>query len=327
MFKYAKHCASIAVGMSLFACSSGGNTTSGSGSGGSAITGGVDQPASAAYYSSESDNTLSAMIRLTTASSGVLYINSANSPVTNIKATISSFDKSSATCLAPTAAEGQSAGVSTSFEVSLTNCVFGSNSFSAVVNITKDKAAFYESAAVFHNVEIASYDQVKSLSDALPESNPNLYYVPMANTGNITFNLPVIGMAIGSYGIYGVAFGELMNSFVTTTTTPIQMDFGSADIAYKVIDSTSLMVYLSNIQVDNTLLNKAVAPKAGSSKVAMLASTTQQIECNVIVSGMVVDNQLVPDMHGFLTGCNGVVKTTIGDVTALDGTIAIYGLN
>ena len=105
------------------------------------------------------------------------------------------------------------------------------------------------------------------------------------------------------------------------------MDFGSADIAYKVIDSTSLMVYLSNIQVDNTLLNKVVAPKAGSSKVATLASTTQQIECNVIVSGMVVDNQLVPDMHGFLTGCNGVVKTTVGDVTALDGTIAVYGLN
>lgn len=329
MFKYIKYGANILLGISLVACSSGGNSGSNSGGNNATNYGGVDKPAVGAYYFSESGNTHSAMIRLTTESSGIMYFNSSVTPKLNIKSAITSFNKSSSTCLPSTVSDGQVGGVTSHVEMSLTNCVFDNHFFTATLSVKKESAALYESSVVFRNIEIASYDQVKSLSDLLPESNPNLYYVPMANTGKLNFNISVLGTTSSSISSFGTPFGELMSNFVNGVSIPTQLDIGSADVVYKVVDSTSLMMYISNIQVNNALISATMHPKIHNTTTTnnVITSASQQIECNVIASGMVVDNQLNANMHGFLTGCNGVVSTTIGDVHVLDGTIAVYGLN
>ncbi len=264
--------------------------------------GGVNQPASYAWNFQNSTNSTTGIIRLVNNQSGIVFITSNKDSLTfALKGAVSNFALNESQCLSQTALSGSINDDSSNASITLTNCVFNSNQLTALVTIIANQETLYSGTESFNTIEIFGTESTTELSNALAQSDPVLYNHNSNVLANMVITLNGFDGLFGSYsgsgGMLGELFGNLVHCLVSgessTFSLPRDIDM---QMTSSMIDSTSL-------NVDLNLTNSGYST---------------QVKCNVLLSGLVVDNSLNSSFNGFVTGCSGDIPSSIGSITPVN---------
>lgn len=274
--------------------------------------GGVNLPATAVYSTYDGANLFSGILRLSSDSSGIIDIGSelAELPF-NLKGAVSKFNKNSTQCLSSTNLTGNIGNLSSTATVTLDNCVFSATGLTANIVVTSANKTIYSKSEFLQLGIVQSKSSVTQMSNAL-ESNPSLYNyntsIPLnyvLTTGGSNFS--------GATGNYGLLFGNLMQSLTSGITESYNSGLINGEITYTMIDSSSVNFTISNITtIPESSSVMAKLNKIGKSVFSSSSATNNQLQCNMILSGLAGESQLNNNFVGYISGCSGSVTMATG---------------
>lgn len=305
MHKYliSKLSISIMLGFGIVACSS-----SSGGSSSNAQTqnpqsyGGVNQPALAAYNLSDGKS-FSGIIRLTTDSSGMIYLNSTESnQLFNLKGLASNFNPQSANCLPTTSLSGNINSSSVNPTATLSNCTASGNNLTATlqINVAGSAPIIYNSISL-GSIDIESINQFVASVNNLRTTDPVNYNLVEILYGNFTTTISGAAYNSGNSAFFGgLSLGQLMTMLSNESGTT--MDIAGGTITTTMIDSTSINFTLTNVSIESSLV--------------------ANLQCNVLFTNLIVNGSPFHNFNGFMTGCTSNLSIpNLGQVQNITGTI------
>jgi hypothetical protein len=294
---------SIMLGFGIVACSS-----SSGGSSSNAQTqnpqsyGGVNQPALAAYNLSDGKS-FSGIIRLTTDSSGMIYLNSTESnQLFNLKGLVSNFNPQSVNCLPSTNLSGNINSSSVNPTATLSNCVLSGNNLTATlqISVTGSAPIIYNSISL-GSIDIESINQFVASVNNLRATDPVNYNLVEILYGNFTTTISGATYNSGNSAFFGgLSLGQLMTMLSNESGTT--MDITGGTITTTMIDSTSINFTLTNVSIESSLV--------------------ANLQCNVLFTNLIVNGSPFHNFNGFMTGCTSNLSiSNLGQIQNITGTI------
>lgn len=293
----------VLVGAVVTACSNSGGCATGDQANNPQTYGGVNQPATNAYNLSDSES-LSGIIRLTTANSGMIYLNSTESDqVFTLKGVVSSFNAESTTCLPTTALSGNMNATIINPTATLTNCVISGNNLTATlqINTTESTSIIYNSVSL-NSIDIESTNQFVTSVNDLRANDPTNYNLVEILYGDFTTTISGVAYNSGYSAFFGgLSLGQLMSMLGDASGTATEIANGTVTV--NMIDSTSANLTLTNFSFESL--------------------TVANLQCNVLFTNLIVNGSPYHNFNGFVTGCiSNLSIPTLGKLQNITGTIS-----